>query len=230
MKFFSKKPDNLEKLLKSSQQDFRFDQEKVKNRLMYSLESAPIKAPAKTFATMRVIRYAAVCAVLLISISTTFAFASSAQPGDKLFALNKWGEKIILSLPLSVGQRAKIETKIVGNRLKALEAVQTAPETRQVETVKEADTALENAIETVSENKKKMETEQDPANTAILNQALSQLDDLAKLHEQQVQMLEKMIQDHENHAQILLHLHEIKNARHKARLELNLNDAEDDSN
>src|SRR5260370_34296363 len=99
MKLFNFKPRNdLSKLLKQSAQDFQFDHQKVKQRLLYSLRDAPIKQPQITFMPIRILKYSSIIAAMLIFLSATFAFASNAKPGDKRFALSKLGESSIRSL------------------------------------------------------------------------------------------------------------------------------------
>jgi hypothetical protein len=230
MNIFSKKPDNLTKQLSQSAQNFSFDQEKVKNRLMYSLNDAPIKAPAKIFFRTRILKYSSVLAAFVIFVSATFAFASSSEPGDKLFPLNKIGEKVILSLPLSAQQKASIQTGIVNKRLKSLETVKVRTEDKQLETVKESDESLQNAIEAVSANKKRLEASGHTQGAEKLGQVLNRLDALAEKHEQQFQSIEELISDNEGKQTVRKHLREIKNARRKAHIELKLLDTEIEKN
>src|SRR6185436_13453840 len=91
-------------------------------------------------------------------LSATFAFASNSKPGDKLFALNKLGEDIVLKLPLSVEQQANVQAYIVSNRLQALDQVISKPEetlassTKKLQTIKETDDSLSKAVEAVTKN------------------------------------------------------------------------------
>lgn len=238
MKFFPSQPNNdLKKRLAASRQEFKFDQEAIKSRLLYSLNDAPMKAPDKTLVSFRALKYSTVLASVLILISGTFALASQAQPGDRLFALNKWSEKLVLALPLSMDQKAAMETRIVNKRLQALEAVKlNSPatispqtETRQLETIKESDEAVQNALESVASNKKLLETQGQTANAQRLEKVLNELDNLAAQHEKQIQGLEQSALDDEARQTIQLHLIEIKNARTKARTQIKLPDAESGS-
>ncbi len=150
------------KLLKDSEQDFRFDEQRVKDRLLYSLRETPIKAPARTFFTFRFMKYSALVAGLVIFLSATFVLALNANPGDRLFGLNKFGENVILSLPLSMEQKAQVQAGIVTRRLEALQEIEAQPagpglETKQLETIKESDESIQNAIDTVTANKVKLE-------------------------------------------------------------------------
>src|SRR5258708_4734798 len=111
--FKDEKSEHLKKLLKHSQSQFRFDQSGIKNRLLTSLDTAKIELNHDHFIVFRIVKYSVVPVCLFLFISASFAFASSSVPGDKLFFLNKLGEKIILNLPLSSQQNADIESKIV---------------------------------------------------------------------------------------------------------------------
>jgi hypothetical protein len=232
MKFFNFKPHNdLIKLLKQSKQNFQFDQGQVKNRLLYTLGDAPIKTTKLRFFSFRLVKYSVSLAVLLVFLSATFAFASNAKPGEKLFALNKFGEKVMLSLPLSVQQKAQLQARIVTKRLEALTALKNKPdpnlETQKLETVKESDESIQQAIDTISTNKEKFEGMGQTQTAEKLNQVLNQLEKLSKRHEEQIRALEAGIPNSDIRHAMHQHLLEIKTARHKARLELNLTDSED---
>src|SRR3989344_8745919 len=226
---FNFKPDNdLTKMLKQSQQDFRFDQEKVKARLDYSLRAVPIWAPSHRFFTIRIVRYSVVTASMLIFVSATFVFASNAKPGEKLFALNKFGEQVLLSLPLTMDQKAQLHTHIVTNRLNALSQIQTADVTSQLERVKESDESIHAAIQAISTNKEKLQTRGQTTSAQKLDKVLNQLDDLAAQHEQRIKIFETTVNDQKTRDKIDARLHEIKKARHKARLELKIDTENED--
>jgi hypothetical protein len=229
MKFFNRQSNKkLEQLLKQSQQNFQFDEEKVKNRLMYSLNDAPIKAPIKTVSfNLRIIKYSSMVAGLAIFISATFVFASNAKPGDKLFPVNKLGEKVILSLPLTVEQKAAIQTRMVSNRLEALTEVKT--ESSELETVKESDETLKRAVDAVSANKQRLLKSGNTQAAARLDNTLVKLEDLAQQHEQKVETLEQTSQNPETRKLIKAHLLEIRNSHERVRMEIKSQKSDDDS-
>ncbi|MEJ0021595.1 MAG: hypothetical protein WDN47_03345 [Candidatus Doudnabacteria bacterium] len=223
--FNSKSKKKMIKLLKDSEQDFRFDEQRVKDRLLYSLRETPIKAPARTFFTFRFMKYSALVAGLVIFLSATFVLALNANPGDRLFGLNKFGENVILSLPLSMEQKAQVQAGIVTRRLEALQEIEAQPagpglETKQLETIKESDESIQNAIDTVTANKVKLENSGQTASAEKLGKVLDQIDTLAKKHEDRIKTIETQMPDQKAQQTIDNHLNGIKNSRQKASIEL----------
>jgi hypothetical protein len=218
--------EKMKNLLKAAQQDFRFDQDTVKNRLMPVLDRIEILPYRRTLLTAKSLAYSMSGAVFVVFVSGTFAFASTSKPGDKLFVVNKWRENIILHLPLSVDQKTRFETGIVNNRLRALQTVNVqmpqAQENKKLDTIKESDESLHNAIELVSANKHSLEAEGQTEQAEKMDQALTQLDNLAQQHEQQIQIIEASTEDGTNREIIKQHLHQIYTTRAKAHEELHL--------
>src|SRR3989344_3541697 len=125
----SKTEQGLTKLLKHGSGDFRFDPKNIRHRLMASIEQTK-PHPIKHFRLNRVFKFSASFAGFILIVSATFAFAPNQVPGDKLFALNKAGESVILSLPMPAEQRAQVRDYIVDQRFEALDAVNLAPGTK----------------------------------------------------------------------------------------------------
>jgi hypothetical protein len=209
----SKKDKELIKLLKHSGSDFDFDPDKVKYRLLASIKSADQKA-FRHFRITHALQYSAAFACLVIMISTTFAFASNAKPGDKLFALNKFGEQVILNLPLGVEQKAKVREYIVTSRLEALDEVQEA---KKLETVKESDESLSTAVEIIAANMKRLEDSGKPEQAEKLEQVLDKLQSKALEKEAKLQELEDKTEDETTKTQIRNHRKKIEDSRKKAQ-------------
>lgn len=247
MKWFkpSKKDQELMKLLKNSISDFEFDPNKVKYRLLSSLNQAEQKPLIRHFRIGRVAQYSVGFAGLVVLISTTFAFASSSKPGDKLFMLNKFGENVVLKLPLSVEQNAKVQEYIVTNRLKALDQVKPAVEEpdmesefRNLETIKESDESLMTAVNQITENKKKLEALGRTQAAENLEKVLDQLQTQAEKRQAKIRELEENSKDSKTKAEIRNYLQKIENSRKKAQSEIrryqelekerDANDSEDD--
>ena len=227
--FKNEQEEKLKMLLKQNQQDFRFDEQSVRLKLLQAINrTKPAESQTRFFHMTRTIKFASATAVIVIFISTTFAFAANSKPGDKLFALNKFGEKFLLKLPLSAEQKATIQTNFVTKRLEDLEAVQIASSThKQLETVKESDESLKEAVEAVSTNRNKLETEGRTESVKKLNRVLNQLNDLAARHEKQIEALETSTTEESVKQVFDLHLNQIKDSRHRVRLELKLEDEKD---
>ena len=215
----SKTEQGLTKLLKHGSGDFRFDPKNIRHRLMASIEQTK-PHPIKHFRLNRVFKFSASFAGFVLIVSATFAFASNQVPGDKLFALNKAGESVILSLPMRAEQRAQVRDYIVDQRFEALDAVNLAPGTKSLETIKESDESFMRAVQEISKNKQKLEAKGKTKQAAKLEVILDNLQKKAADREKIIQKLEDETEDEETKARIHQHLEQIKNSREKARLEI----------
>jgi hypothetical protein len=232
MKIFGSQPnDELTKLLKTSQQDFGFNQELVKMRVTSQLQSEnqDMKQPLQHHHWMR---SSIVTAVVILSLSITAVSAAQSQPGDKLFSLNKWGEKFVLSLPLSIEHKAQVQTSIVTKRLQALKKVQTQPDdlNRKLKTVNESDESLRNAVEMVTANKAKFRAMGQMAQANRLTPALNQLNDLAQEHEDQIQAIQASMPEGHVRQTMNLRLTEVRGFHQQARIELEFKDNDSPDN
>ncbi|MBX4191209.1 MAG: hypothetical protein KW804_00175 [Candidatus Doudnabacteria bacterium] len=210
--FKSKNDKDLIALLKNSGSDFDFDPNKVKYRLLNSIRSTDQKAVHFRFS--HALQYSIAFACLVVMISTTFAFASSAKPGDKLFALNKFGEQIVLKLPLSIEQKAKVQEYIVTNRLDAMDVVEEA---QKLQTVKESDESLSTAVNAITENKKKLENSGKKEQAERLEQVLDKLQSKAVQQEAKLQELEDRTEDENTRTEIRNYRKKIEDTRKKAQ-------------
>ena len=222
----SKQDEDLIKLLKKSSSDFKFDPNSVKYRLLNSMAHGDQKSVTH-FKIGRVAKYSVSFASLVILISTTFAFAVNSRPGDKLFGLNKFGENVVLKLPLSVEQKAKVQEYIVTNRLEALDQVKTKQDDKNIgqdalklQAIKESDESLTSAVDNITENKKKLEASGKTKEAKRLEKVLDQLQISAEKREVKIREIEKEIKDSKTKAEILNHLRKIEESRKKARLQI----------
>ena len=226
--FSIKKYEKLIKLLKHSKEPFELDESSVKFRLlasMHTLDQKPRHAVAGY--GWRIFKYSFGFVGLVLVVSTTFAFASTATPGQPLFALNKFGEQLVLSLPISAQDKAAVQAHIVENRLKALEQVQTSVSKDELATVKESDDSLNQAVTQITKNKQAAEKSGNKKGAQQLNNILNNIQNLAAKHEVQLQKLEDETSDQNLKSQIDQHLQKIKESRHKAELETNINSGSD---
>ncbi len=222
----SKHNEELIKLLRKSRSNFRFDPDLVKYRLLASVREAGQKTPSH-FRFSRVIRYSSSFAGLVLVISTTFAFASNSRPGDTLFGLNKFGENVVLQLPLSVQQKALVREHIVTNRLEALDQVQTdhevenlESEDRSLEAIKESNESLSRAVDVITENKQKLEAAGKTEAVEKLEHVLDQLQDQAQKREVKIKQIADQTKDAKKKEEIQNHLKKIEESRKKARLHI----------
>jgi len=224
MKWFnSTENEKLKKLLKTSGSDFQFDPNPTKYRLMTSIAQADQK-PATHFHLGRVAKYSVSFAALVVFLSATFAFAFNSKPGDALFALNKFGEQAVLSLPLSVEQKANVETYIVTNRLQALDSVKVQTdqtdkklEAKNLATIKETDDSFASAVDSISQNQKTLEASGKTVAAAKLNDALNKLQLEAQKHEAAIKALEDQTTDKTTKTKIQAHLSQLRASGERAR-------------
>jgi len=217
------------KLLQTSKQDFEFGQEIVKHRLMESMDRVP-KAKQfyhNRFLQVAFLKYTLTTAIILAFLTSTFAFASNAQPGDTFFPVSKFSERVILSLPLTVEEKARVHMMIVGKRLKALEQSEQ-PQNKttsqvQLQIVKESDDSISEAIQSVAHAKQQMKSHGDSKGEQKMTQALQQLQNMASTNEQNIQTIQTQSQNQDQQTQNEMqhHLENVQNARHKASNMLN---------
>ncbi len=212
--FKNHQEEKIKLLLRESRQDFRYDHESTRLKLLQNLNHYP--QPASHTHVWIMAKYALVAACFVFLFSATLAFTSNAKPGEKLFTLNKWGEQMILRLPLPEEQKMNIENNIVTKRLEALDIVEK--ENKILETVKESDETLNAAVEKIIINKAKIAVGDDEK-TEKLDEALERLDAQAALREQKIKDLEDRVIDQEAKAKIRIHRENFQKTRAKMRLE-----------
>lgn len=219
--FNDEKSKKLLNLLKQSKQDFRFDPANLKAQLIQDISARrqTVFHPVR----MRIwhtFEYGVALAAMVIFVSATFVFAGNSQPGDRLFPISKLSEKVILSLPLTAAQKARVQTQIVTKRLKALNDIDNSGNTKILETVRESDESLSNAIETVSVKRDDFQAAGNTKAAEPLNEVLGQLENLASEHEQRVEIIRQKMEDKDVQNEIDGHLQQIKHAKRKAMQEL----------
>lgn len=234
MKFFDSQPDDkLVYLLKQSRLDFKLDQKTTKARLLCAIAQGDIDGPIQPVQTRHglIFKFEVGLAGIVVVVSATFATAATSLPGDKLFAVNKLREKIILSLPLSAQTKAQIQTQIVEARFKALDvetseksATATSPTTnhRRLETIKESEESLNQAVNAISANQQDFEKTGNQQQAQKFNQTLSHLAQMASTREQTIQTLANQSSDTVERAEITSHLDHFRSARQKAEIQINI--------
>ena len=213
---------NLIKLLKANSNNFHFNQTQIKQRLLQSIRQTPQAAVRIPFRW--ILEYGSAVALIIILATATFGFAANSNPGDKFFPINKWGEQVILSLPLNDQTIAQIHTNIVNKRLRALtklenEENQQAQETpainnRRLITVKESHETLSAAITTITAQKEALRASDNSESINALNQVLTRLENLAKQQEEKIEAIESHTQNDQVREEIedqLKQIHEVRN-------------------
>ncbi|MBI4363671.1 MAG: hypothetical protein HY545_02370 [Candidatus Doudnabacteria bacterium] len=217
--------EQIKKLIKN-QADFVFAKNEVKLKLLASL---PIhERPQEQVKWLGLPRYAfaAVCVILAIGLTSTMAYADTAKPGDRLFALDLLQEAAILKLTPSSHAKARLQAKFVAERARELQQL-TQIANHQEQKIKAVDQSVKNlnqAIESVSKARNRMKTEGNDQTAARLDIVLTNLQDLAETHEQKTNEIRMRIDDEQLKNRLDEDLDEIKKAKLRVRLELNQND------
>ena len=196
----------IKRLLRKSKQDFRFDQEAVKGKLMASISrQAPTKPMAETFEPVHAQetikphywpQYAAsvIAALVLLATTTGLAFASSkAKPGDKLYQIQKAQNRIVLSLPLTAEKKAQIRTDIAAQRIEDLQGasvglIQNANLELEID---ETQQSIDEAVASVPSARTQNSTKKDQA----IADLVKKLSELSTKHEQRLLSIQKNVKD-----------------------------------
>lgn len=224
---------DLIKLLKRSKQNFHFDQESLKLRLLTRInshhlpEGEKLKLRRVEFPHLQIYQYSAALAVILFATTgVTFAIANTAKPGDLLFPLDVFQEKMILSLPLSYERKAKLQSGFVSERIKELNQFKqiSGHDAAKVTAVKESQKTLTQALEAVSQSRDLLESKGKNLEAEKLDDVLSLLETLAVEHEKNADEIKTQLDEPKFKLQIDDDLTEIKNARLKIKHEIRRQD------
>ncbi|MGE5392214.1 MAG: hypothetical protein ACM3NH_00500 [Candidatus Saccharibacteria bacterium] len=209
--------------LNCSGRDFPFNQAGVKARLMLSIAAAP--QPQEPYWTFR--RFLLPLSIgsgtlaIIFALSTTLAAASNTVPGDNLYFLNSLQEKIALSLPLPAEQKADIRLGYVYQHINEVSKVQDRSTDVQIKTLKQSQEFITETINKTVTAEQAMRQKGRTKSADSLNRDLSEVQVITDQHVQRLEQLkEEAGTDQSIKDEIDQHLTEIKNARQKARQEI----------
>ncbi len=225
--FWGKEDETLVKLLKQARLEFIFDPSKSKSRLMQTLAYAEQNREAAKSLGLFVFRYGMMAIGLVLVVSGGVIYASTgSEPGDTLFAINKLEDRIILSLPIGDLKKADYQTHIASNRLESLSKVELKidttelqVETQRLETVKESNLSLNNAIDSISAKKLAFEAAGKLEQAAQMSLVLGKLANIAGQYELKFESLESGTKNEKIKESIREHLAELKKTRVKAEMQ-----------
>ncbi|MBX4187961.1 MAG: hypothetical protein KW793_02380 [Candidatus Doudnabacteria bacterium] len=201
--FNSKKTEKLTNILNKARFNFSYDKNGIRNRLMINTEEHQMSMAEqklrelahKSFVRKHKIA-TALCLFLLIAAGSGAALAEAdiSKPGDKLHSFDQLGEQLLLKLPLTGSQKAKMRANIVDERNKELDyLIQIMPPgTIATQAVKESQESLSSAIEKTTFLKNNFASQGKQAQADKIDEVLKRLQILAQEQEIKVQgMLEK---------------------------------------
>ncbi len=216
--FYDKTDKKVIKALADSRQDFKFDQQNVKARLMMALKDRTTPGTEKYRTPIHHFfpRYVAglVTSVILVGTTAGLAYASNkAKPGERLYKVQTFQNNLVLSLPLPDTQKAQYRTDIVAQRLTELEQIQPAGSQNSQQIQAEIRASQQSIVDAVS-NVAIIQSQSRQNDSKILA-IVKQLNDLSNKHEQKMELLKNQITDAQIKAEIEDSLATIKVNREK---------------
>ncbi|HYE22561.1 MAG TPA: hypothetical protein VD998_03160 [Verrucomicrobiae bacterium] len=212
------KQDLIEKLQKS-RMSFGFNKSGVRNRLMMSIDQhQTVVSEIKHNHGFRFVLGSAL-AVVLMTIGT-FAYADSTMPGDKLYFLDQFQEKLALKFPRSAESKVQLQAEILDERVKELgeiPKVEDLTDELRLKAVEESKKSLIDAIDRTSELKQNVNLKN--RSKSDLNKLLIDLEKIAEKQESEVNHIRERSLDQETKLELEKNLEDIKKARMRARLE-----------
>jgi hypothetical protein len=232
MRLFDTKNEGGEiiELIKEAQQDFKFDQENVKAKLMMAVTKLKISVHEKPRLTFS--RYAlGLGSALVIFLATTaLAMASNAsKPGEFLFPVQKFENKAILSLPLPATKKAEISTRIVAKRLKELDEIDPTKVKDSAQLGAEVKAAQESIQRAAKYLPAKPSSDQSSKKTQKIDNIIDQLNDLTTKHQEKLESIKQHVSDEKIKAEIDQSVANIKLSKEKW-LQAKSSDKSDDQN
>lgn len=221
----NRKEDIFQALIRSGRADFPFDREGVKNRLLQSIASAPRTAP-KTFGWSlgRLLAPLAVGAVsfgLILATTSAMTYASNTVPGDNMYFLNTFQEKLVLTLPLPQEQKSDMRFGFTYKHLNEVSQVQDRSKDIQIKTLKQSRDFVTETIEQAVTSEQSLRQQGKTRSAENVTKNLTSFEAVAEQHVKKLEQIREDIKtDSEIKKEIEEHLKEIKNARQKARQEL----------
>lgn len=231
--FRNKKNEEIKHLLQSTKQDFRFDQENLKARLMMSVNAGHLsKDEAKQLVYKPNLwpKYSvvAVLALIIVSGTTGLTFASSkSQPGSALYKVQKFQNQAILSLPLPETKKEEIRTDIAAKRVAELESFSLEDEIDEVS----LEAGLEESYESIDVALVKISAQLEKTSepSAKVTALMEKLDNVSIKHQKRLELLKTKVKNERLKKKIEKNLTEIEVKRSKLHKDKNMEDDSDKS-
>lgn len=232
--FKSEENEKLISLLASAKADFIFDQKGTKEKLFSKLKHSPQVSAKRSLVSNNTFLFQcgiAFAAIILFITGTAYVSAGS-RPGDKLFSLNKLRQKILVSLPFSDEHKAEVQASIVEDRLEALDQVQESIplklETRSLETIRETEQTLKQAVETITREQAKATESGKTQKAEKLQGVLDRIGEQAEKRQKTIEKLEEQAKKYEaKKEQVEEELKNLRKAREKAIEQIKKNRSDD---
>jgi hypothetical protein len=217
-------------LLQRMKVDFKFDQKGIKTRLLSNIEEQLMSSTAdkiknynnKPFYARHkwAVGFSTIILLVIFGSGVTLAQADVAKPGDKLYGLDQWHEKMLLKIPLPASQKAKMYANIIDERNQELDYLLKVKNHNRVkaEAVKTSQQSLNQAIEQVRSAGERLDERGKSRQADRVQEVLIRLEGLAAEQEQRVESLKEIEDNQEIKSLLDEDLIEIKRARLRANI------------
>jgi hypothetical protein len=216
----------IQTLMQDSQSDFVFDKSGVKNRILSTIENAHLNP--KTFKTAKNVNVwrwntaLASCLGMIVIFSATIVYADSSNPGDKLYFLDQLQERVVLKMPRSDQAKARLQERLVNERVNELNKIPTInhlDQTVRLKAIEESQQNLFNAVEETTRIRESLKLKGRDKAVENIDEVLLKLGQLAEKQEARVEEFKKHTENEEDVLKLEENLEAIKKAGLKARLE-----------
>ncbi len=225
MKLFnSEKNNQVIARIRATNQNFVFDHQRQKDRLLLALSSPQPPKDEHWASYGFTFKFSAGIAITILAASATFLTAQGAAPGDTLFPVNKLREKILLALPLATLKRVEVTAGIAQERFDALDQIPAAvPDQieRKIQTVQETQESFQQAVEVISRKQADLEEAGRTEAADTLDRVLTNLNQMAQEHETLIEQLAEQAEDESVQTKIRSDLQLFRQTRQKAEEQLN---------
>jgi len=206
--------------LQKSRTDFTFDKGAVKSRLFNSIVNNVSDSRSGVSNRMFQFKFAVFSLAALLFISSTLAFANQSRPGDTLYFLDEWRERVYLSLPQPETSRVELQTAFAEERIKEIsELYITGPvlNETQLKASENASQSLVNAINHAAATQLQLVNKGKDKSVEKVTRSLERLDQLAESEERRLEEIAGNTTDRQIRTVFEKNLQAIKEARMNAK-------------
>lgn len=221
---FGLTPDEkkIAQLLKQ-QGDFNFNKTGIKTRLLTSVHNTRFRehAAPKKFYQHWTIQFGTCLALVLLLVSGV-SYANGAKPGDKLYFLDLFEEKIELTLPRTAASRTQLQSAILSERVEEIDEIKgddAKSAALKIKTINSLQQNLIKAVDDAASTKARLEEKGKDKSVDKVNRVLNNLEKTAGQEERRWEQSKGSDSTDQEQRDWEARLEEIKKAREKARLE-----------
>lgn len=233
MKLFNtqKNSEPVARLFEKSRASFAFDKAGIRRRLLDNIEEHQLSLATsrikefnrKPFLSRHRLATALGTAILVAAGSgAALSRADISTPGDKLHSFDQFNEELLLKMPLTKSQKARIHAGMVEERNRELNHILEVEDQNNVKSqaVQESQTILNRAVEQARTGKEDSAKRGKKNQEEKFDRVLDQLEGLAAEQQQRVEQLRSIEKNELVQKELDNQLEEIKKARSRAQIEI----------